>query len=82
MWSTVTNILSGIGQVFSAKYYVTQQLAQMQAHNLNRKKILEKANGSSKKVIKEIFEKYDELIDAKNLKKGTVTRHGYIKTMV
>ena len=66
MFSTVTNILSGIGQVFSAKYYVTQQLAQMQAHNLNRKKILEKAKGSSKKVIKEIFEKYDELIKAKN----------------
>ena len=65
MFSNVANILSGLGQVFSAKYYVTQQLAQMQAHNLNRKKILEKANGSSKKVIKEIFEKYDDLIKAK-----------------
>jgi hypothetical protein len=66
MFSTVTNIISGIGQIFSAKYYVTQQLAQMQAHNLNRPNILKNATGKSKNVIKEIFEKYDELIDVKN----------------
>lgn len=66
MWAAVTKVISGVGQIFSAKYYVTQQLAQMQAHNLNRKKIIKKATGPSKKVIEEIFEKYDELIDAKS----------------
>ena len=66
MWSVVTKVFAGMGQIFSAKYYVTQQLAQMQAHNLNREKILNMAKGPSEKVIKEIFEKYDELIDAKN----------------
>lgn len=66
MWSVVTKVMAGMGQIFSAKYYVTQQLAQMQAHNLNRKNILNKATGKSKHVIKEIFEKYDNLIDVKN----------------
>jgi hypothetical protein len=66
MWSVVTKVMAGMGQIFSAKYYVTQQLAQMQAHNLNRKKILKKATGWPEKVINEIFKKYDELIDVKN----------------
>ena len=66
MWSVVTKVVAGMGQIFSAKYYVTQQLAQMQAHNLNRKNILKKATGKSEKVIKEIFEKYDALIDIEN----------------
>lgn len=66
MWSVVTKVFAGMGQIFSAKYYVTQQLAQMQAHNLNRKNILKKATGKSENVIEEIFKKYDELIDVKN----------------
>lgn len=64
LWELVTNIASGIGHVFSAKYYVTQQLAQMQAHNINRDNIVAKAGGPSKKVIKEIFKQYDKLIQA------------------
>ena len=76
LWELVTNIASGIGQVFSAKYYVTQQLAQMQAHNLNRDKIKRKAKGRSLPVIEEIFKQYDELIQAKKWvwvkKKGEV----------
>ena len=66
MWSVVTKVFAGMGQIFSAKYYVTQQLAQMQAHNLNRPNILKNATGKSKNVINEIFKKYDELIDVKN----------------
>jgi hypothetical protein len=66
MFAAVTKVLSGIGQLFGAKYYVTQQLAQMQAHNLNRENILASATGNSEKVIKEIFEKYDKLIDIEN----------------
>tara|TARA_B000000441_G_scaffold77205_1_gene52401 strand:- start:55 stop:573 length:519 start_codon:yes stop_codon:yes gene_type:complete len=76
LWELVTNIASGIGQVFSAKYYVTQQLAQMQAHNINRDNIVAKAGGPSKKVIKEIFKQYDKLIQAQKWawvkKKGEV----------
>lgn len=65
LWELVTNIVSGIGQVFSAKYYVTQQLAQMQAHNLNREKIKWKAKGRrSLPVIEKIFTRYDKLIKA------------------
>ncbi len=64
LWGLVTNIASGIGQVFSAKYYVTQQLAQMQAHNLNRDKIIDKASKPSKQVIKTIFREYDIFIKA------------------
>jgi hypothetical protein len=76
MWAAATNVLSGIGQIFNAKYYVTQQLAQMQAHNLNRKNIIKKSKGPSKKVIEEIFKKYDELIDAKSwawIRQGNTT---------
>lgn len=64
LWSLVTNLVSGIGQIFGAKYYVTQQLAQMQAHNLNRDNIKAKARGRSVLVIEKIFAEYDELIQA------------------
>ena len=64
LWELVTKIASGIGQVFSAKYYVTQQLAQMQAHILNREKIKRMARGQSLLVIEQIFEQYDKFIKA------------------
>lgn len=73
LWELVTKIASGIGQVFSAKYYVTQQLAQMQAHNINRDKIKRKAKGRSLPVIEKIFKRYNELIKANEwawIKKG------------
>lgn len=58
----LSKVVSSITSIFSAKYYVSQQLAQMQAHNLNRKLIIEKAEGATKRVIQDIFEKYDKAI--------------------
>lgn len=58
----LSKVVSSITSIFSAKYYVSQQLAQMQAHNLNRKRIIQKAKGATKRVIKDIFEKYDKAI--------------------
>lgn len=58
----LSKVVSSITSIFSAKYYVSQQLAQMQAHNLNRKRIIDKAEGATKRVIQDIFEKYDKAI--------------------
>lgn len=58
----LSKVVSSIGSILSAKYYVSQQLAQMQAHNLNRKRIIQKARGATKKVIQDIFKKYDKAI--------------------
>ena len=60
----LSKVVSSITSIFSAKYYVSQQLAQMQAHNLNRKRIIDKAGDgtATQRVIQDIFEKYDEAI--------------------
>ena len=58
----LSKVVSSITSIFSAKYYVSQQLAQMQAHNLNRERIIQKARGATKKVIQDIFKKYDKAI--------------------
>jgi len=62
MTSIVTNIISTITSVFGAKYYVEQQLAQMQAHHLNRKLIEEKAGTPANVIIKKIFDEYEKAI--------------------
>ncbi len=60
----LSKVVSSITSIFSAKYYVSQQLAQMQAHNLNRKRIIDKAGDgtATQRVIQDIFEKYDKAI--------------------
>ncbi len=62
MFSALSKAISGISSIISAKYYVTQQLAQMQAHNMNRESIIEKARGPTKTVIEKIFKEYDTAI--------------------
>ena len=69
----LSKVVSSITSIFSAKYYVSQQLAQMQAHNLNRERIIQKARGATKKVIQDIFEKYDKAILA--------DQYGWIKVL-
>jgi hypothetical protein len=64
LYSIGSSTLSSVRNAMAAKYYVSQQLSQMQAHNLNRGTIIEKANTVSKKVIRNIFELYDEAIQS------------------
>ena len=59
-----SSTLSSVRNAMAAKYYVSQQLSQMQAHNLNRKTIIDRANPASKKVIINIFNRYDEAIQS------------------
>ena len=66
LYSIGSSTLSSVRNAMAAKYYVSQQLSQMQAHNLNRKTIIEKANPMSKKVIKDIFNRYDKAIQSNN----------------
>lgn len=63
---SVGAVLGYIGQIFAGKYYVTQQLAQMQAHNINRNALIEKSTGKTKKIITQIFNDYDKEIEAFN----------------
>lgn len=71
----LSKVVSSITSIFSAKYYVSQQLAQMQAHNLNRERIIDKAGDgtATQKVIQDIFEKYDKAILA--------DKYGWIKVL-
>ena len=64
LYSIGSSTLSSVRNAMAAKYYVSQQLSQMQAHNLNRKTIIGKANPVSKKVIEDIFKRYDEAIQS------------------
>ena len=66
LYSLGSSTLSSVRNAMAAKYYVSQQLSQMQAHNLNRKTIIDKANPMSKKVIEDIFKRYDEAIQSKD----------------
>lgn len=61
-----SSTLSSVRNAMAAKYYVSQQLSQMQAHNLNREIIIDKANPASKKVIEDIFNRYDKAIQSNN----------------
>lgn len=72
----LSKVVSSITSIFSAKYYVSQQLAQMQAHNLNRKRIIDKAGDgtATQRVIQDIFKKYDKAILA--------DQYGWIKEKV
>jgi len=74
---SITGALTYIGKIFSGKYYVTQQLSKMQAHNINRGALIARANGKTKEVIVKIFEAYDNEIEASEwcwVKKGTELR--------
>ena len=66
LYTIGTSTLSSVRNAMAAKYYVSQQLSQMQAHNLNRKTIIDKASDLSKKVIKNIFNRYDKAIQSNN----------------
>lgn len=70
---SVGKILGGITSIFGAKYYVSKQLAQMQSHRVNKDALLEKVHGKSKIIMTEIFNQYDEQIEASKwcwIKKG------------
>jgi hypothetical protein len=66
IYSIGSSTISSVRNAMAAKYYVSQQLSQMQAHNLNRGAIIDKASDLSKKVIVNIFERYDEAIQSKD----------------
>lgn len=66
IYTVGSSTLSSVRNAMAAKYYVSQQLSQMQAHNLNREIIIDKANEVSKKVIKDIFNRYDKAIQSNN----------------
>lgn len=57
------SLTKAFSTLFGADYYVTKQLAQIQAHYVNKDDIIKNASGSSKKVIKTIFENYEKAID-------------------
>lgn len=63
-YNAVGSLVSYVKNAMGTKYYVSQQLAQMQAHSLNRQRIIDKASGPSKKVILDIFQRYDKAIRA------------------
>lgn len=51
--------------ILNVKYYVSQQLAQMQAHRLNKDSIISAAKrGGMGKVVAQIFKDYDRDIKA------------------
>lgn len=76
--STVLNLLwagsvASVGyitqafKILNVKYYVSQQLAQMQAHNLNRDILIARAeSGGMKKIVNQLFKDYDKDIKADN----------------
>lgn len=61
---SIGNLVSGLGSIFGAKYYVSQQLAQMQAHRINKDALLKKVSGKSRIVMAEIFNQYDKQIES------------------
>lgn len=63
---TLTKAVSAFSTLFGADYYVTKQLAQIQAHYVNKDDIIKNAKDTSKKVIKTIFENYEKAIDVNN----------------
>jgi len=66
MLAAVGKLMSTVGQLFGAKYYVTQQLAQMQAHYVNERYILRRAEISSNPrlltIVQDIFAEYEKAI--------------------
>ena len=62
----VNILISILGGANSVNYYVAQQLAQMQAHHLNKDMIISKADGKTKELIIKIFQKYEKEIESKN----------------
>ena len=62
-WGYLTYIQPAIG----AKYYVSQQLAQMQAHRFNKARILQACRGETRlrKLVEQIFKDYERDIEFK-----------------
>ena len=60
---SISSAFSALAGIFSAKYYVTQQLTQMQAHYLNRDHIIKHTIGPSKRVVSRIFNDYEKEIE-------------------
>lgn len=60
----ISTVLSSVGELFSGKYYVTQQLVQMQAHRINKDQLIARATGKTKEILETIFEEYDKQIEA------------------
>ena len=60
----ISTVLSSVGELFSGKYYVTQQLVQMQAHRINKDQLIARATGKTKEILETIFEEYDKEIEA------------------
>lgn len=76
-WSSYGSKLVGaISTIVSAKHEVTRLLCRMQAHRVNKDRLLSSATGRTRELIRAVFNLYDRQIEASDWcwikKKGTL----------